>query len=201
MARIPLSYRANECCRVGDQETNLILLDSTGAEDYKSLVGTMLSEADIVIICFLLPSEPERNGNIEKWQDAVKRYCPHARCLLAGIMAPGGETDAKGYIKTGKKAAADFGIPWYVQCNLEKGPSSGGVDDLLETVGSPAIQTMYIFRITLTIGGEQAAKAAILGDAPTQRFSTYGRFRFPWRAAARSRLSSISEIPDDSWVW
>jgi GTPase SAR1 family protein len=135
---IPLSYRADESPRVEDQELSLILSDVTGAEEYENYIGTILSGADIVIICFLQCFPPE-DENLGKWRDSVKRYCLHARCLLAGIMGPGSEIHADRYMRHGKKLAADLGIPSYVQCNLEKGPSLGGVDDLFETVGSLGI--------------------------------------------------------------
>jgi GTPase SAR1 family protein len=138
MPFVPWSYRADEFSRVEDKELSLILSDVTGAEEYENYIGTILSGADIVIICFLQGSPPE-DGNVGKWRDDVKKYCSHARCLLAGIIRPGSEFYTDIYIRHGKKLAANLGIPSYVQCNLEKGPSLGGVDDLFETVGSLGI--------------------------------------------------------------
>ncbi|KAF2658608.1 hypothetical protein K491DRAFT_755923 [Lophiostoma macrostomum CBS 122681] len=162
--------------QVKHQTTSLILSDVASGHEHGTIAGPMLSLTDVVIICFLLGS-PIDDGNVEKWREIVKEYCPHACCLLAGIMGPGNDTNADIYASYGQNLAAKFDIPSYVQCNLEKGPSSGGVDDLFET----------------------AAKAVILKHVESTRpISTYDRFRFPWRAAARSRLSNISEISEGS---
>ncbi|BED91719.1 MAG: Rab-family small GTPase [Candidatus Improbicoccus pseudotrichonymphae] len=97
---IGVDYKLKENYRVEGKEIGLLIHDATGAEAYRSILGTYLGFAQVICVCFDLNKKDghtdENNGNIggylTGWVNEARQYCPKdAKFMFIGCKSDSGQ--------------------------------------------------------------------------------------------------------------